>query len=139
MTSRENAKKEYNKFEISFEVIFKIFSASGGYKNNKERESNEKERNEESSSYLETIGGKSGTDDETFISSLDDLDTWNIIKFNKFTPTLELLYYKDSHTFTHCINLLKQYHLHGKIRKSQKYINIWNYASKLELDLLQQD
>lgn len=50
-----------------------------------------------------------------------------------------LLHKKDSNVFTHCLKLLKQFHSHSLVKNSQKYINILDYAEKLEIDVLQKD
>lgn len=91
------------------------------------------ERNESSDSHYEFIGGIASENDTMFIRSLNDPNNWAIIEYVEFLPTLKLLHDRNPFLFGHCIKLLVEFHSHRTIKDLQRYINIHDYAMKLEL------
>lgn len=86
----------------------------------------------------EFIGGIASESDALFTRSLnEDPNNWDIIEYVEFMPTLKLLSYKNPFLFGHCLKLLKEFHSHSQIKDLQKFINIHDYAMKLELETSQ--
>lgn len=140
LKSRQEAESVHKEFAAHLKVSYSGFGASASasagaeHKESSKKETSTSQRNEETNSYHEFIGGKASKNDEEFINSLSDQNNWNIIEFIGFMPSLKLLYYEDPYIFAHCLKLLIQFHGRSTIKAQQKFINIVEYARKLELE-----
>ncbi|KAG4077323.1 hypothetical protein HA402_009724 [Bradysia odoriphaga] len=129
----EHAKEESAKFSASFKAEFAGIGAGAGHEQGTSSGSKDTTTDKKEHLIFYQIGGSSvGRDDLTsWIDSLVDARTWNIISFKKLYPSLRILAGNENEVLSECLRVLRGNYTNKFVKDLQKFISIEKYEYEI--------